>query len=248
MNTHKYMLRDTDLLITSGSENQDRKYVLRVRDLPNEDKPREKLLALGPTILSSNELLAIVLATGTKKEGVLEMSKRVVKEYGERVLSRQSNPAQMAADLDIPLTKAIQIVACAELGKRFFEHNPTTAAMLRTAKDVYQYLQDMRTLPKEHMRGLYLNAHFKLIHDEVISIGTINSSLIHPREVFKPGIEYGAAAVILAHNHPSGVVEPSAADIEVTRQLVAAGKLIGIHLIDHVIIGPNSFKSISVEY
>jgi DNA repair protein RadC len=107
--------------------------------------------------------------------------------------------------------------------------------------------KNMEQLSKEHLRGLYLNTHFKLIHDEVISIGTINANIVHPREVFKPAIEYGAAAVIVAHNHPSGVVKPSDADIEVTKQLAAVGSVIGIPLIDHVIIGRGKYASIAVE-
>jgi DNA repair protein RadC len=216
--------------------------------LPRDDKPREKLLALGAGSLSSAELLAVILGTGTKKEDVLQMSSRVLKEYGERALTHQSDAQALARDLDIPLTKATQIVACAELGKRFFERNYSETAVLRTASDVYNYLADMRDLPKEHLRGIYLNHHHRVIHDEVISIGTVNTSLIHPREVFKPALEYGAAAVILAHNHPSGIIEPSAADLAVTKQLVEAGKIVGVHVIDHIIIGPDSFKSIPVSY
>jgi DNA repair protein RadC len=243
-----YAIADTDLILDVEPYSSEKKYILKIRDLPQEDKPREKLLALGPSVLSNQELLAVVLGTGTKKEGVLEMSSRVLKEYGERVLSRQTNAPQMAQELSIPLIKAIQIVACAELGKRFFQENPSSAPTIRTARDVFEYLHDMRSLPREHMRGIYLNIHHKVIHDEVISIGTVNSSLIHPREVFKPGIEYNAAAVILAHNHPSGVVSPSQADIDITKQLVSAGKIIGIHLIDHVIVTPGSFASIDVDY
>jgi DNA repair protein RadC len=106
----------------------------------------------------------------------------------------------------------------------------------------------MRRLSKEHLRGIYLNAHYKIIHDETISIGTIDTNIVHPREVFKPALEYCAAAVILMHNHPSGDTTPSQADIDVTRQLVAAGRLLGIDLIDHIIITDTSFASIPVDY
>ena len=243
----KYSIVDTDLILNFG-ERQERTYALKIKDLKREEKPREKLLLMGPSALTSSELLAVILVTGTKKEDVLEMSSRVLKEYGEKVLSHRMSPLRMAADLDVPLSKALQISACAELGRRFFERNPMKNAVLRTARDVFTYVQEMQTLPKEHMRGMYLNTHFRVIHDEVISIGTINSSLIHPREVFRPALEYGAVAVVLAHNHPSGVVEPSDADMEVTKQLVSAGKIVGIHLIDHIIIGKENFKSIPVDY
>jgi DNA repair protein RadC len=154
----------------------------------------------------------------------------------------------MAKDLNIPLVKALTIAACAELGRRFFEKNVMGPAVIRTAKDVYKYAHEMGNLSKENLRGIYLNTHQRVIHDEVISIGTINSSIIHPREVFKPAIEYGAAGVILVHNHPSGSVKPSSADIEITKQLIQAGKLIGINVIDHIIITRNKFMSIEAEY
>lgn len=241
-----YALRDNDLLLDASGEGK--KYVLKIRDLPQESKPRERLLAGGPGSLSSHELLAVVLNTGTKKEGVLAMASRVLKEYGERTLAGATNPAQLAKELDIPLGKALQLVACAELGRRFFKMRQGGLPVVRTAKDAYRYFREMESLPKEHLRGIYLDTHYRVIHDEVISIGTINANIIHPREVFKPAIEYGAAAVVLAHNHPSGITKPSQADIDVTRQLVEAGKMLGINLIDHIIIGRNSFASVDVDY
>jgi DNA repair protein RadC len=225
-----------------------KRYTLTIKDTPTEDKPREKLTNYGPAALSVQELVAIVLGTGTKKEDVLSMSSRIIKDYGEKTLAGQTNAAAMAKDLDIPLVKAMQIVACAELGRRFFEKRTSGPQVIRTAKDVYEYLYDMRNLPKEHLRGIYLNTHHRVVHDEVISIGTINGNLIHPREVFKPAIEHGAAAVILAHNHPSGIVTPSQADIEITKHIIEVGKIIGIPVVDHVVIVNGKFISIDVEY
>jgi DNA repair protein RadC len=106
----------------------------------------------------------------------------------------------------------------------------------------------MRDLPKEHLRGLYLDTHYQLIHDEVISIGSLTSNIIHPREVFRPALEYSASAVILAHNHPSGVAKPSEADILITRQIVEAGKILGISLLDHVIVTKTKFESVPSDY
>lgn len=229
-------------------DNPNRRYVLKIHDLPAEEKPREKMLTLGPASLSTQELLSALLNTGTKKEGVLAMSARIMREYGEGSIMGARNPAKLAADLDIPIGKAIQIVAAAELGQRFFERNGASAAVIRTAQDVFNYVSDMRDLPKEHLRGIYLNAHYKVIHDEVISIGTVDTNITHPREVFKPALEYSAAAVILVHNHPSGSTEPSTADIEITKQLIDAGALLGIDLIDHVIVTKSSFASIPSEY
>ena len=106
----------------------------------------------------------------------------------------------------------------------------------------------MKSIKKEHFRGLYLNSHNRIIHDEVISIGTINTNIVHPREVFRPAIEYSAAALVLAHNHPSNIAIPSAQDIEITNQLIEAGKILGIHILDHVIITKDGYKSISAQY
>jgi DNA repair protein RadC len=243
-----YTLSNHDLVFEESAIDAGKEYILKIKDMPTEDKPREKLEKYGPSALSVAELIAVLLHTGTKKEDVLSMSSRIIKDYGERTLAGQTNAQKLSLDLDIPLAKALQIVACAELGRRFFEKRIHGPQIIRTSKDVYEYLHDMRNLPKEHLRGLYVNTHHRIIHDEVISIGTINTNLIHPREVFKPAIEYGAAAVILAHNHPSGVVTPSQADIDITNHIVSVGKIIGIPLVDHVIIGKNKFISIDVAY
>jgi DNA repair protein RadC len=241
-----YALRDNDLILTTSSE--PREYILKFRDLPDTDKPREKLISFGPSKLSTKELLAIVLGTGTKKEDVLAMSERILKEYGEKSLTMMTDPQRVSDDLEIPLVKAMQIVACSELGRRFFSKNDTGLAVIRIAQDVYEYTKDMRDLPREHLRGIYLDTHNRVIHDEVISIGTINSNIVHPREVLKSAIEYNAAAFILVHNHPSGVVTPSQSDIEVTKQIIEAGKIIGINLLDHVIVTKDAFISVQAEY
>jgi DNA repair protein RadC len=242
-----YTIKDTELVMTSGPGGG-RVYDLRLRDLPKEEKPREKMISFGPSCLSLVELVAVVLNVGTKAEDVLSMSKRLVKEYGVSALSSQFNPEQLSFDLNIPIGKACQIIACGEIGRRLYRKNDIGLAVIRTAKDTYEYLRDMYSLPKEQLRGIYLDTHNRVIHDEVISIGTINTNIVHPREVFRPALEYGAVAVVLAHNHPSGIVTPSTADIEVTKQLVTAGRIIGIHVLDHVIISKDGFQSIAVDY
>lgn len=239
-----YLQKSEDLVLDG-----EKHYVLRLRDLPTEEKPREKLMKYGPAALSVTELLTIVLNAGTKREGVLAMSRRLLKEYGDSAIVSQKDPQKMRESLGIPLTKACQVVACFELGRRFFKtadgKRPLT---VRTARQVYEYLKDMRDLPKEHLRGLYLDSHYQLIHDEVISIGSLTSNIIHPREVFRPAIEYSASAVILAHNHPSGIAKPSEADIAITRQIVEAGKIVGISVLDHVVVTKTKFESIPAEY
>jgi DNA repair protein RadC len=239
-----YSLMDTDLFL----DNSAREYILKVHDLPLESQPREKLIQQGPEALSLQELMAVILNTGTKSEGVLEMSSRIMREYGEKSILAEKDVNKLALDLNIPGIKAAQIVACGELGRRVYEKNDSGFAVIRTAKDVYEYLQDMHNLPKEHLRGLYLNSHNRVIHDEVISIGTINTNIVHPREVFRPAIEYSAAAVVLAHNHPSNIATPSAQDIEITHQLIQAGKILGINVLDHVIITKSTYVSINAQY
>lgn len=227
----------------------DKKYVLKLRDLPTNDKPREKLLQYGPSVLSLAELFAVVLNVGTKKEEVLAMSHRLLKEYGDSAIVNQKDPQKIKELLDIPLGKSCQVVACFEIGRRFFKTpDGKKPIMIRTATQVYAYLKDMQDLPKEHLRGLYLDSHYQLIHDEVISIGSLTSNIIHPREVFRPALEYSASAVILAHNHPSGISKPSEADIVITQQIVEAGKILGISLLDHIIVAKTKFESVPVEY
>lgn len=236
----KYTLSDTDLLSQDGSL---KTYTLKLRDLPEDERPREKLLKHGLASLSSPELLALLLTTGTRKEDVLTMSKRILQEYGEKSLAFERDPKRLA-ELGIPLTKACQILACFELGRRFFDKKETASPLIRTSQQAYEYLQDMSRLSKEHLRGLYLNSRFRLIHDEVISIGNLTANIIHPREVFQPAIERGAVAVIIAHNHPSGSAAPTQSDRVVTKQLVSAGAILGIELLDHLVIGKNSFSSL----
>jgi DNA repair protein RadC len=225
-----------------------REYPLTLHDLSDEDKPREKLIAQGPGALSVRELLAVVLVTGTTKEDVLTMSNRLIREYGEKSILSETNVTKLSTDLDIPTVKACAIVACGELGRRLYDKTESGFTVIRNAKDVYEYLQDMRNLPKEHLRGLYLNSHNRILRDEVVSIGTVNANMIHPREVFRPAIECNAAAVVLAHNHPSGEAVPSAEDVEITQQLVQAGKILGLAVLDHVIITKNTFVSINANY
>lgn len=240
-----YSLAESNLIV----DDSDKSYVLKVRDLPLEEKPREKLIKYGPSVLSLAELLAIVFNVGSKKEEVLAMSRRILKEYGEKTVLQQKDVRKLAESLDLPLQKACQLVACFELGRRFFqEPRAGRPEFLRTAKQVFEYVQDMRNLSKECFRGIYLSQHYKLIHDEVISIGSLDANIIHPREVFKPAFEYLASAIILVHNHPSGNVAPSSMDVEVTRQLAQAGKLLGIQVLDHIIVAGNKFRSVNYDY
>lgn len=239
-----YTQPDNTRLTTDLPAGSESAYTLTLRDLPDEQKPREKLIAHGPEVLTPGELLAVVLSVGTKKEDVLSMSNRILREYGSTILASERNVKRLMDELNMPETKACQVVACFELGRRFFEANPGRGQVLRTPAQVHAYLADMATLSKEHLRGLYLNNHYQLIHDEVISIGSVTANIVHPREVYRPALEYNASAVILAHNHPSGHSDPSEADKTITTQLQQAGEVMGIELLDHVIISRDGYHSL----
>jgi DNA repair protein RadC len=244
MHTHTaskpYTFNDLDLVMGEGET----RYILRVRDLPVEDKPREKLLSAGPSNLSHAELMAILLGVGTRKEEVMTMASRILREYGERAIINERNPQRLADSLDIPLAKACQIVACFELGRRAYQDRAGKPLFVRNATQAFEHLRSMGNLQKEQLRGLYVNSRYQVIHEEVISIGSLTANIVHPREVFQPALEYNAVAVIIAHNHPSGTLEPSEGDIQATEQLVAAGKVLGIELLDHLVIAGDAFTSI----
>jgi len=169
---------------------------------------------------------------------------RLMREYGEKGIAYQQNPEIITKDLGVPIAKACQIVACFELGRRFYQKKSGIHVSIRNAKQAFEYLKDMGFLKKEQFRGLYLNTHYQLIHEEVISIGTLDSALVSPREVFRPALENSAAAIIVAHNHPSGVLKATKNDAEITEKLIEAGKIIGIEVLDHIIIGGNKYSSL----
>jgi DNA repair protein RadC len=237
-----YELTDHDIIMSESSVGQ--QYVLRIKDLPSDQKPREKLLQLGPKNLTLAELIAVLWGVGTKKEELLSMSRRLVKEYGEKTLLTETSPQKLVEALDIPLSKACQIIVGFELGRRFYASQAGKAIYIRNARQAHQYLKGMGYSKKEQLRGLYLNSRYQVIRDELISVGTLTSNLIHPREVFQPAVEYGAIALIIGHNHPSGSLEPTNADIIVTEQLLQAGKILGIELLDHLIVAQDKYSSV----
>ena len=236
-----YTLQDNDVVL---QEPTDTKYVLRFRDLPDQQKPREKLLQFGPDTLSAAELVAIVFNVGTSNEDVLAMAERILKEYGEKAITHESSPTALVEALDVPIVKACQLVACFELGRRFFAKGAGRPVYIRQTKQAYDHVKHMGNLRKEQLRGLYLNSRYQVIHDEVISMGSLTANIVHPREVFQPAIEHGAIAIIIAHNHPSGRLEPTLADTKLTDQLVSAGKILGIDIVDHLIVTETRYISL----
>jgi DNA repair protein RadC len=241
-----YVLQDHDHIYTEGEVTVG-EYHLRVRDLPLPDRPREKMLAAGPHALSVAELVATLWGVGTKREEVLTMAKRTLREYGEKAVGNELSPERLAEAADIPMQKACQLVAAFELGRRYYSYSNGRPVHVRNLDQAFDYIKDIGLSNKEQLRGLYLNSRYQVIHDEVISVGSLTANIVHPREVFQPAIEHSAVAVIIAHNHPSGVLEPTPADLEVTTQLRAAGELLGIPLLDHLIVSPTDYISILEE-
>lgn len=204
------------------------------------DRPREKLEKYGPDKLSDSELLAILLRTGTEGVNVVEMSKKILKKFSGVGLTTASFN-ELKKTFGLGAAKACEVIACFELGRRLLKDKKTT--LLLSPQEVWVELKDIRDHKKEHFVVFYLDTRNQAIKRETISIGTLNASLVHPREVFEPAIKCSAAQVLIAHNHPSGNIEPSPEDIEVTKRLVEAGKLLGIEVVDHVIVVKTEFRS-----
>lgn len=216
-----------------------------LKDLPPEVRPRERLARDGARSLSDAELLAIILRTGTQEETALELAQRLLYQFGGLQGLHQCSLAELAEVKGVGMAKACQIKAAIEMGRRAFESTRTEKVTIRSPSDVARLLMsEMRYLDREHLKAVLLNTRNMVLDVVTISVGTLNASLAHPRECFKEAIRQSAAAVIFVHNHPSGDPSPSPEDISLTRQLVEAGKLLGIEVLDHVIIGDGTFVSL----
>lgn len=212
----------------------------KIKDLPKIERPREKLEKYGPEKLSNSELLAILLGSGQRGINVVELSKRILSKFSGDGLTK-ANIKELKNTFGLGSAKACEIVACFELGRRLLQNKQT--ALLLSPKDVWDQLKDIRDNKKEHFVVFFLDARNQEIKREIISIGSLNANLVHPREVFEPAIRYLAAQILVAHNHPSGDPSPSPEDLEITKQLVDAGKLLGIEVKDHVIVSKVNFFS-----
>lgn len=216
----------------------------KIKNLPSNQQPRERLIELGAEALSLEELLSIILGTGYKGENVLELSKRIFRDYGPKAIIGYQRVEDIMKDFALPRVKACQVLACFEIGKRIFADNTVDIPTIRSPQDVWELVSDMYDLKKEYLRGLYLNIKNQIIHDEIISIGTIDQSIAHPRDIFAPALKYHAAGIIIVHNHPSGDITPSKADIVLTQQLKDIGKLMSVPVLDHIIISKSGYRSI----
>ncbi|AMW99495.1 RadC family protein [Rummeliibacillus stabekisii] len=218
---------------------------MMIRDVHVDDRPRERLKRQGAESLSNQELIAILLRTGTKKESVLHLSNRILTHFEQLHELKNATIEEITAIKGIGEAKAIQLLASIELGKRLHKQRTDERYTIRSPKDAANYLMpDMTSLLQENFVTLFLNVKNQIIHQQTIFIGSLNASIVHPREVFREAVKRSAASIICAHNHPSGNPAPSPEDIDVTKRLQEAGLIMGIELLDHVIIGDHQFISL----
>jgi DNA repair protein RadC len=233
------MARNLNKKIAESSQ-----YHIRITDWPEGERPREKLLKFGPHTLSDAELLAILIRTGTGKITAVDLAKKILKDYRSLDVLLSKSVAEFKNYKGIGNTKAISLIAAFEIGRRATIAKDKGKNKILSPADVANlYLPLMRDLQQEIFKVLLLDSANHLINEVEITRGTLNSSLVHPREVFRAAIAEPAAAIILLHNHPSGNAEPSSEDIQITRQLVEASKIIGIPVHDHIILAGNTFTS-----
>ena len=209
-----------------------------VREMPSEERPRERLAAYGPRHLNNTELIAILLRTGSAGENVITQSSRLLARFdGLRGLGKASF-AELCAERGLSEAKTCQILAALELGRRFVSLAPEERPTVNCPEDVVNLLSaEMSVLEQEHLRVLLLNTRNEVMGIEEIYIGNVNSSVVRPAEVFRPGVRANSTAILAVHNHPSGDPTHSGADVSITRDLVEAGKLLGMELLDHLVIG-----------
>jgi len=220
------------------------KYPL-IKDLPKIERPREKLVSKGPENLKDEELLAILLGTGMKAKSALEIAKQLLRKCSKKRLLQMKYEG-LSKIKGIGPAKACIILASQELVKRSLKIQDETLPIIKSTKDVVAQAVYLRDKTREHLMTIYLNARNEMVWKKQSTfIGTLNASLIHPREIFNEALLHNAASVILVHNHPSGDPEPSEDDIEITKRIQEAGKIMGIDVLDHIIITKNkvfSFK------
>ena len=218
-----------------------------IKEMPKDERPRERLLNQGVKALSNEELLAILLRTGDKETSVIELSKKVLYHLHGLQDLKTMTVQELLTIKGIKLAKATTLIAAIELGRRLSREIKVTKYKIQSAFDIYELVKsEISHLEQENFVVIYLNVKGEVIHKETIFIGTINQTLIHPREIFKPAIKLLASAVVFCHNHPTGDASPSKADLDATEKLMEASQIVGIDLIDHVIIGKDEFYSIKL--
>lgn len=219
-----------------------------VKSLPQDERPRERLLSRGVSSLSSTELISILLASGGSKNSVSKISHILLSKYGDFKKLANSSVEELMSIQGLGLAKACQLIACFEIARRFETNTSFKSKIYQSSDDLYSLVKPfLLNREKEHFLVVALDSRRRLIGVENISIGTINQTLVHPREVFKVGITKNASYLIVAHNHPSGDHSPSTDDINVTQRLVSASRTVGIPILDHIIVSDNGYTSLKKE-
>jgi DNA repair protein RadC len=220
-------------------------YASRIADMLPEERPRERLEKSGPESLTTPELLGILFRTGTAKRNAVQVADDLFRDLGGLSGIATASLEQLASVSGVGRVKAIEVKAAVELGKRLAATTEEAKPVIRSPADVAHLLMaDLRYETKEHLYALVLDVRNQVRHTRLISTGTLTESLVHPREVFKEAIRFSAAAIVLVHNHPSGDPTPSSDDVATTKRLLDAGKLLGIDVLDHVIIGDGKWSSL----
>ena len=237
--------KDGDEEESDSSTSESDRYDTKIMDRPLDERPRERLLRSGPQALNTAELLAILMRTGSSERSVLGLAEHLIHSFhGLRGVANASIE-ELQTIKGVGSVKAIEIMAAVEMGKRLSVLSVESRMCIRSPQDVSNLLMaEMRDLKKEHLKSILLDTKNRVLRAVTVSVGILDSSLVHPREVFKDAILASAASIIVAHNHPSGDPTPSQEDINVTKRLLEAGKIMGIELLDHIIIGDNRWVSL----
>ncbi|PKB79950.1 MAG: hypothetical protein BZY88_10715 [SAR202 cluster bacterium Io17-Chloro-G9] len=222
-------------------------YQPTIRELPKGERPRERLREYGPRHLNNSELIAILLRTGMQGENVLALASRILARFNGLAGLGKAGFVELCSQRGLSEAKACQLLAALELGKRLVSLAPQERVPLNSPEDVANLISaEMSSLEQEHLRVLLLNTRHELLGIREIYSGNVSSAVVRVAEVFRPAIRDNAPFIIVAHNHPSGDPAPSEDDVKVTRDLVAAGKLLGVEVLDHVVIGDgNRFVSLN---
>ena len=222
--------------------------VINLKDLPLEERPRERLLMKGAASLSAVELLSIILGKGVPGESVVNLSSNIVSKFGDLNSISKVSVEEFLPLKGMGLAKAAQLVASFELARRISGGSFIKSKIYSSSQDIYKLIKPyLMSREKEHFLVICLDTRRRLISIENLSIGTINQSLVHPREVFRVAIAKAASYIVLAHNHPSGDTSPSLDDVNTTQRLIEASRLVGIPIIDHLIVSDTDFLSLKDE-
>jgi len=223
-------------------------YRVTIPNLPESARPRERLWREGPGSLTETELVAIILATGSREGSALDLARYLLGSFGGLRELGNVTPEELSVVKGVGPAKAAQVAAAFELGRRLGGPAGGVRPAVNTPEDAARIVMArMRHLDREEFRVILLDTKNRVIHTETVAVGTLNSTGVQPREVFKNAIRRSAAAVILVHNHPSGDPSPTREDVALTQRLIQAGELVGIEILDHIVIGDNRYVSLKAE-